>query len=88
MDSTDFPESERVLLAGGIRGIQREQGSVRRKLSLNIFAIRMSITDDETLRKNSLNCSAATGSSLTCNMFLTKCRAFGAHSSISTHFPA
>ena len=63
-------------------------GNSQEKALIEYIRIRMSITDDETLRKNSLNCSVTTGSSLTCNMFLIKCRAFGAHSSISTHFPA
>ncbi len=38
--------------------------------------------------KNSLKCSVVTGYGLTCNMFLIKCRAFGAHFSIFTQIPA
>jgi len=61
---------------------------LRIKLLLNTFVIRMSITDDETLGQNFLNYSIATGSSMTCDMFLIKCRAFGARFSFSMHIPA
>jgi hypothetical protein len=38
----------------------------------------MSAEGAAPLGKNSLNCSIAMGSSLTCNLFLIKCRASGA----------
>ncbi len=49
------------------------------RLSLHIFAIRMSITRGVVFRKNSSNCSVVTESNTTNAMFLTECRASGAH---------